>query len=114
MQEILGLFLVLQITDLQPWIHSPSDWHCTALGEADCSGQFNNITPLSVVKDLQESVRWLAKRRCWNVSELVWSIHRDNKNLERVGMGTTSRFTHIKHSELENLVFFSLLTDTHT
>ena len=112
--EILGAFLVLKISDLGTWIHGLSDWQCTAIGEADCSGQFNNITPLSVVKDLRESVQWLAKRRRWNANDITWSIHRDNKKLDRAGMGTSSRFTHIKHTELEKLVYFSLLTDTHT
>ena len=112
--EILGAFLVLKISDLQPWIHDLSDWQCTTIGEADCSGQFNNISPLSVMKDLQESIRWLAKRRHWNANNLVWSIHRDNQKLDRARMGTCSHFTHIRHTELENLVYFSLLTNTHT
>ena len=29
-------------------------------------------------------------------------------------MGTSSRFTHLLHQDLENLVYFSLLTDTYT
>ena len=39
---------------------------------------------------------------------------RDNKSPDRAGMGTSSRFTHLRHQDLENLVYFSLLTDTYT
>ena len=63
-QEITASFLVLRISDLQPWVHGLAQW--------DCSGQFNNITPQSVISDLQESVKWLAKKA---TVELVWSIH---------------------------------------
>ena len=65
------------------------------------------------MKDLSESVKWLAQRRRWNAQELIWSIHRDNKRLDRAGQGTSSRFTYLSHVELENLVYFSLLTDTY-
>ena len=84
------------------------------VGECDCSGQFNNVTPQSLMSDLTESVKWLAKKRRWNTQELVWSIHRYNKSIDRAGMGTSSRFTHLHHQNLENLVYFSLLTDTCT
>ena len=113
-QEITAPFLVLRIHDLQPWIHGLLEWGCTAVGECDCSGQFNNVTPQSVMSDLTESVKWLATKRRWNAQELVWSIHRDNKALDRAGMGTSSRFTHLLHQDLENLVYFSLLIDTYT
>ena len=113
-QEITASFLVLRITDLQPWVHGLPDWGCTVIGECDCSGQFNHVTPQSVMSDLTASVKWLSKKRRWNANELIWSIHRDNKSLDRAGMGTTSRFTHLLHQDLENLVYFSLLTDTYT
>jgi hypothetical protein len=66
------------------------------------------------MSDLGASVKWLAARRRWNAQELVWSIHRDNKKLDRAGKGTSSRFHYIAHRDLENLVYFSLLTDTYT
>ena len=113
-QEITASFLVLRITDLQPWIHGLPEWGCTIVGECDCSGQFNNVTPQSVMSDLKESVKWLSKKRRWNANELIWSIHRDNKSLDRAGMATSSRFTHLLHQDLENLVYFSPLTDTYT
>ena len=64
--------------------------------------------------DLAESVKWLAKKRRWNTQELVWSIHRDNKALERAGLGISSRFTHLLHQDLESLVYFSLLAESYT
>ena len=45
---------------------------------------------------------------------MVSSIHRDDKQLDRAGVGTTSRFVHLTHEALENLVYFSLLTDTYS
>ena len=113
-EEIKASFLVLNITRLQPWIHGSSDWDCEVLGECDCSGQFNNISPTTVIQDPTESVSWLAQRCRWKATEMVWSIHRDNKKLDRAGKGTSNRFTHLPHTELENLVYFSLLTDTYT
>ena len=84
------------------------------IGECDCSGQFNNVTPTSVMSNLSASVKWLAARRRWNANQLIWSIHRDNKKLDRAGKGTSSRFQSILHRDLENLVYFSLLADTYT
>ena len=66
------------------------------------------------MSDLAELVKWLAKKCRWSAQVLVWSIHRDNKTLDRAGMGTSSRFTHLLHQDLENLVYFSLLIDTYT
>ena len=111
--EIKASFLVLNISSLQPWVRGLPDWGCTVIGECYCSGQFNNINPTTVMRDLAESA-WLAKRCGWKAHEMMWSIHRDNKRLDRVGQGTSSRFTHLPHVQLENLVYFSLLTDTHT
>ena len=113
-EEIKASFLVLNIPGLQPWIHSLPDWGCEVIGECDCSGQFNNIKPTTVMQDLSESVAWLAQRRSWKATEMIWSTHRDNKKLDRAGRGTSNRFTHLPHTELENLVYFSLLTDTYT
>ena len=113
-EEIKASFLVLNISSLQPWVHGLPDWSCTVIGECDYSGQFNNINPTTVMRDLAESTAWLAKHRWWKAHEMIWSIHRDNKKLDRAGQGTSSRFTHLPHIQLENLVYFSLLTDTHT
>ena len=113
-QEITASFLVLRINDLQPRIHGLPEWGSSVVGECDCLGQFNNITPQSVMSDLAESVKWLAKKRRWNAQELVWSIHRDDKTLDRARLGTSSRFTHLLHQDLEDLVYFSLLIDTYT
>ena len=84
------------------------------IAEADCSGQFNNIKPQDVMTSLSEAVTWLQKRRRWSAADTVWSIHRDNKNLDRAGKGTSDRFFHMAHTDLENLVYFSLMTDTFT
>ena len=113
-EEICVSFLVLKITDLQPWIHGLSDWECQVIGEADCSGQFNRVHPLSVMADFSAAAKWLAKKRRWKAQEMVWSIHRDNKQLDRARVGTTSRFVHLPHEAVENLVYFSLLTDTYS
>ena len=38
-------FMALHITRLHSWVHSLTDWGCEFLGECDCSGHFNNVTP---------------------------------------------------------------------
>ena len=91
-EEICASFLVLKISDLHPWVHGLPEWGCEVIGECDRSGQFNNVTPTSVMSDLNASVKWLAARRRWNANELIWSIHRDNKKLDRAGKGTSGRF----------------------
>ena len=48
--ERIASFLVLHISDLQPWIHGLSDRGCTVLDECDCSGQFNDISPATGMK----------------------------------------------------------------
>ena len=60
------------------------------------------------------AIKWLTAKRRWNAKGVVWSIHRDNKHLDHAGVGTTSRFFHMTHADLENLVYFSLLTNTYT
>ena len=112
--EIPGCFLVLRISDMNDWFHGLSDWNCQFIAEADCSGQFNNIKPQDVMTSLSEAVTWLQKRRRWSAADTVWSIHRDNKSLDRAGKGTSDRFFHMAHTDLENLVYFSLMTDTFT
>ena len=53
-EEITASFLVLRICDLQPWVHGLSDWGCTQIAECDCSGQFNNVTPLQSCRTCQQ------------------------------------------------------------
>ena len=113
-EEIFASFLLLKITDLRPWRHGLSDWECEVIGEADCSDQFNRVHPLSVMADFSAAAKWLAKKRHWKAQEMVWCIHSDNKQLDRAGVGSTSHFVHLPHKTLENLVYFSLLTDTYS
>ena len=100
---------MLQVLCLQMCVYNGS-----AVPRGGGGGQQNVCTPASVMSDLSASVKWLAARRRWNAQELIWSIHRDNKKLDRAGRGTSSRFQYIAHRDLENLVYFSLLTDTYT
>ena len=63
---------------------------------------------------LSEAVTWLQKRRRWSAADTVWSIHGDNKNLDWASKGTSDRFLHMAHRDLENLVYFSLMTNMFT
>ena len=83
-----------------------------------CTGRLlrsvNKIKPQNFITSLFEAVTWLQKRRQWSAGDTVWSIRHDNKNLDRAGKGTSNRFFHMAHTDLENLVYFSLMTDTFT
>ena len=42
---------------------------------------------------------------------IIWSVHRDCKDLDRVGRAASSAFWHLSHDELTQLVQFSLTED---
>ena len=73
---------------------------CEDIGVCNCSGQFNNITPTRVMQDLSESA----------TARLEYTLRQQTQE----GTRTSSWFTHLLHRELENLVYFPLMTDVVT
>ena len=71
-----------------------------------CLILMNIMVASTPMHDLTESVACPAQHRHWKATDLVWSIHRDNKELDRARKGTSSRFTHLPHTKLENVVYF--------
>ena len=112
--KISGGFLVLHINDVNHCFPRLSDWGCHVIVEADYSIEFNNIQPQDVTMTRSEAVTLLQKRRRWCAANTVWSIHRNNKNVDKAGTGTSYRFFHLAHTHLKNLMYFSPMADTFT
>ena len=93
------------------WINKFGDWSVAVIGEADCKEQFNNVRPQAVIQHMREAAQWLRKRRRWRATTLGWSIHKDNKKLDRAGEAKKSTFDFLSMDELLDLVSFSLLSD---
>ena len=60
---------------------------------------------------MREAAQWLRKPRRWRATTLAWSLHRDNKKLDRAGEAKKSTFDFLSMGELINLASFSLLRD---
>ena len=112
-EEITAAILVLRVTDIAPWVRQLGSWGATCIGEADCKEQFNRIRSDTTVHELRAASQYLHQRRRWGASEIVWSVHRDCKHLDKAGKAASSAFWHISHDELIQLVQFSLTEDNY-
>ena len=54
---------------------------------------------------------WLKQRRRWRATTLGWSIHKENKKLDRAGEAKKSTYNFLSMDALIELVHFSLLQD---
>ena len=86
LSELPACFLVLNLNDMGGWINKLGDWSVAVIGEADCKEQFNNVRLQVVIQHMREAAQWLRKRRN-EATTLGWSIHKDNKKLDRAGAG---------------------------
>ena len=60
---------------------------------------------------MKEASAWLKQRRRWRATTLGWSIHKENKKLDRAGEAKKSTFDFLSMDALIELVHFSLLQD---
>ena len=110
-ESITASILVLRVTDIAPWVRALSEWGATCNGDADCKEQFNRFKPNVTVQELKEASQFLYHKRRWGAEAIIWSIHRDCKDLDRAGRAASSAFWHLSHEELTQLVQFSLTED---
>ena len=64
--------------------------------------------PSQVASHLAQSTEWVAKRRQWRSQEIVWSIHRESKRLDRAGQANSGKFWFLTNNELVKKVKFKL------
>ena len=107
-ESIIASMLVLRVSNVALWVRMLSQWGATCVSEADCKEQFNRIRPNLTVKELQEASQYLYQKGQWGADTIMWSIHRDCKELGRAGRAASSAFWHFSHEELTQLVQFSL------
>ena len=91
-ESVTASMLVLRVTDVAPWVRTLSQWGATCVGEADCKEQFNRIKPKVTVTELREASQFLYHNKRWGAESIVWSIHRDCKELDRAGRAASSAF----------------------
>ena len=109
--ELPACFPVLNLNDMGQWVNRLSSCSAEVIGEADCKELFNNVHPATVVQHMREASAWLKQRRRWRASTLSWSIHNENKKLDRAGEAKKSTFDFLSMDALIELVSFSLLQD---
>ena len=110
-ESITASILVLCVSDIAPWVRALAEWGAMCIGEADCKEQFKRIKPNITVQELKEASQFLYHKRRWGADTIIWSIHRDCKDLDRAGWAASSAFWHLSHDELTQLVPFSLTED---
>ena len=81
--EVPMSFQVLRVQDVAQWYRWIDSMHLTTLTELDCKEQFNRVRPKWVVKHMRDTSSWLYKKKRWRSSNLVWSIHKDHRKLDR-------------------------------
>ena len=109
--ELPACFLVLNVNDMGQWVNRLSSWSVEVIGEADCKEQFNNVHPATVLQHMKGAAAWLKQRRPWRATTLGWSIHKENKKLDRAGEAKKSTFDFLSMDALIELVHFPLLQD---
>ena len=86
------------INKVAAWYHWLDSIGCRFISEVDCKYQLNNIKPSDITNHFTNA--WLAKRKRWRMAETTWSIHRETKRLDWVGLGNLGKFWFIDHETL--------------
>ena len=79
--------------------------------EIECKDQFNKIKPAQVVSHLAS--QWLTCRKQRRASELIWSFHKEQRKLDRVGKDALGKFWYLGHEDLVKMVSFELTENIH-
>ena len=90
------------------WFHWLDSIGRTHLSEVDCKDQFNNVDPADIQKHLSEAIEWLSKRKRWRMSEIIWSVNRDSKKLDRAGTANSTKFWFITHTQMTDTIQFKM------
>ena len=101
-------FLAHSINDVSSWFHDLDSLGCRYISEVDCKDQFNNIKPEDVISHLTSACEWLVKKKRWRMSEVVWSVHKESKKLDRAGRGNSAKFWYITQGSLEDTVTWEM------
>ena len=107
--EIPASFLVHSVNSVALWLQFLDSIQAKSMTEVDCKEQFNMVRPEWVVEDFAEATSWLAKKRRWKMEEIVWSIHKESKALDRAGKACAKGFWYVSHSALEKTLAFELM-----
>ena len=105
---IVCTFLAHSINDVSSWFHDLDSLGCQYISEVDCKDQFNNIKPEDVISHLTSACEWLVKNKRWRMSEVVWSVHKESKKLDRAGRGNSAKFWYITQGSLEDTVTWEM------
>ena len=107
--EVPCNFLVHSVKDVSRWWHALRELNITHITEVDCKDQFNKILPHVVLSHMADASQWLAKRCTRRAKELVWSIQREHKQLDRAGQGAPGKVWYLNHDQLEEVLRFEMI-----
>ena len=90
------------------WYQALTDLTITHISEVDYKDQFNKIPPKTVLTHMEKSSAWLTKKRRWRAAELIWSVQKEHKQLDRAGEGASGKFWYVKHTDLQAVLDFAM------
>ena len=64
-----------------------------------------------VIQHMREAAAWLRARRQWRATTLGWSIHKENRQLDRASPARKGAFHFMSMDDLISLAEFSLTSD---
>ena len=112
-KEVPGNIMVHSVNSVAAWFQWLPSIGCSYLVELDCKDQFNHVPPSQVLSHLKGATDWLAKRRRWRMQDIVWSVHRESKRLDRAGQGKSSKFWYITQQRLMDTIEFELVNNNY-
>ena len=111
--EIPCNILLHSVRDVSRWYASLDEIGVTHISEIDRKDQFNKIPPTTVLSHIDAASAWLTKRRRWRAKEIVWSIHKDHKQLDRAGQGASGKFWYMTHEDPCAVLKFEMSKNTY-
>ena len=77
--------MVLKITDVAPRFRRTKSLGLNMLAELDCKEPFHQINPEWVTEHMKQASAWLHARKRWRSTDVVWSVDKDHRKLDRAG-----------------------------
>ena len=51
---------------------------------------------------------WLSSRKRWHMQEIVWSVHKESRRLDRAGRGNSTKFWYVTHEAMTYTIMFEM------
>ena len=106
--EIPCAFIAQDVNSVSLWYHWLSSIGVKYVSEVDCKDQFNNIDPNDSQSHLSSASSWLSSRKRWHMHEIMWSVHKESKRLDRARRGNSTKFWYVTHEAMTDTIMFEM------